>query len=84
MLWTNADGVRAMLCSGFTFDKVHLGRADETSDEFVARGVVQFERGANLFDHTSLQNHDFVCHGHRFDLIVGHVDHGRFQALVEF
>src|SRR3954454_12925484 len=63
--------------------EVHLGRADEAGDEQVARVVVELERGAGLLDHAGLEHHDLVGQRHRLDLVVGDVDHGGGQLLVE-
>ena len=32
---------------------------------------------------TTVQNHDFVRHSHGFDLVVGHIDSCRLQALMQ-
>ena len=64
-------------------EKIHPRRADETGDEPVARQVVECERRADLFHPTPAQDDDLVGHCHRFDLVMGHVDHRRLQALVQ-
>ena len=38
---------------------------------------------ADLRDHAAVEHHDLVGEGHRLDLIVGDVDHGRRKILVE-
>ena len=64
-------------------DEIHRRRADEGGDELVDRIVVEIERGAYLLDPTTVQHHDLVGHGHRFDLVVGDVDRGGLQLLVQ-
>ncbi len=44
--------------------------------------VVQLQRRADLFHHAALQHHDLIGHGHRLDLIVGHVNHGGVEIAV--
>ena len=63
--------------------EVHLRRADEAGDEQVGRMVVELERGADLLDDAALQHHDLVGQGHRLDLIVGHVDHGGVEIVMQ-
>ena len=50
------------------------GRADEAGDEQIVRLVVELERRADLLDVAAVEHHDLVGHGHRLDLVVGHVD----------
>src|SRR3954454_1537689 len=64
--------------------KVHRRRADETGDELVVRPVVQFKGRADLLDDAVMHHHDLVGHGHGLDLVVGDVDGGGFQPLVQF
>ena len=64
-------------------EEVHPGAADEARDEQVARPVVEFQGRAHLLDDPALQHHDLVGHGHGLDLVVGDVDHGRAQLLVQ-
>jgi hypothetical protein len=45
--------------------------------------VVELERRADLLDHPGVEHHDLVGHGHRLDLVVGDVDHGVAEVLVE-
>ena len=63
--------------------EVHLRAADEAGDEQVARMVVELERRARLLDDAGLQHHDLVGHGHGLDLVVGDVDHGRLELVVQ-
>ena len=37
----------------------------------------------DLLDLSGLQHHDLVGERHRLDLVMGHVDHGRSEALVQ-
>ena len=67
-----------------TAKDIHLGRPDEAGHKLVARSVVKLQRAADLLDMACTQNDDLVGHGHGFDLIVGHVNHGGFQAFVQF
>ena len=46
--------------------------------------MIKLHRAADLFDPARLQHHDLIGHGHRFDLIMGHIDHRGFQRLMQF
>ena len=63
--------------------KVHPGRADETGDKLVGRIVIQVQRRAGLFDQPIAQHDDFIGQSHRLDLIMGDVDDGGLQFLVQ-
>jgi hypothetical protein len=45
--------------------------------------VVEGERGVGLLDDAVFHDDDAVAHGHGLDLVVGDVDHGGLEALVE-
>ncbi len=45
--------------------------------------VVEIERLALLLDDAFAHDDDMVGHGHRLDLVVGHVDRGRMQPVVQ-
>ena len=59
--------------------QVHGGRADEPGDKAVGGAVIQVHRRADLFDLARPHHHDPVSHGHRFDLVMGHIDHCRLR-----
>ena len=63
--------------------EVHRRRADEAGDEQVGRAVVELERRADLLDDAVVHDDDPVGHGHGFDLVVGDVDGGGLQPLVQ-
>ena len=64
-------------------DEVHLRRAEEAGDEAGRRPLEQVERRALLLDPAVAQQHDAVGQRHRLDLVVGDVDHGLAQLLVQ-
>ena len=64
-------------------EHVHRRRADEAGDEEVGRRVVELERRADLLDAAVVHDDDLVGHGHRLDLVVGDVDGGGLQPLVQ-
>ena len=64
-------------------DEVHRRAADEPRDEAVDRLVIQLLRRAHLLQKTFVHHRDPLAHRHRLDLVVGDVDHGRLEALVE-
>ena len=65
------------------FDEIHAGRADEAGDEAVDRPVVDRLRRVELLDQAALHDGDAVGERHRLDLVVGDVDHGVGQPLVQ-
>jgi len=64
-------------------EEVHLGRSDEACNEQVGGIVVEVLGGVNLLDETVLHNYDAGTHGHSFGLVVGYVDEGGLEALME-
>src|SRR5699024_1895860 len=69
----NDDGVQ----------EVHLGRADEGGHKQVAGEVVEHLGSIVLLDDAVLHNHNAVTHGHGLGLVVGDIDEGGLQALVQ-
>ena len=57
--------------------------ADEAGNEHVAGIIVQVLRSVNLLHDTVFHNHDAVAHGHSLGLVVGNVDEGGAQFLVQ-
>ena len=52
-------------------------------DEPVDRGVVEDLRRADLLEQAFVHDGDPLAHRHRLDLVVGDVDDGRLEPLVE-
>ncbi len=65
-------------------DKVHRRGADETCNKEIGGIVIKIERLPDLFHIAIAQNDNLVGHRHRLHLIVGDVDHGRVEPLVQF
>src|SRR6266545_7406619 len=65
------------------FEEIHRRRADKAGNEQVVRPVVELERRADLLDQSVVHHDDLVGHGHGLDLVVGHVDGGGLEALVQ-
>src|SRR5690606_7593676 len=63
--------------------KVHGRRADEPSHKDVLRLVVDLQGRTDLLDDAILHDHNPVAHGHGLDLVVGDVDDGRLEPVVE-
>lgn len=66
-----------------TLDEVHLRRADKAGHEDVAGEVVQVLRGIDLLDNAVLHYDDAGRHCHSLDLIVGNVNEGGLQSLMQ-
>ena len=63
--------------------EVHRRRADEVGDEHRRRPVVDLLRRGELLDHAAVHHRDLVGHRHRLELVVGDVDGGRLDAVVQ-
>ena len=64
-------------------DHIHFWRADKLGDKQVARMAIEIKRGADLFDLAGLQNDDLVGKRHGLDLVMGDIDHGGTEFLVQ-
>ena len=64
-------------------DEVHRCRADKAGDEVIGRQIVDLAGCAQLLQRALVHHRDLVGHGHALDLIVGHVDHGRAQFVLQ-
>ena len=64
--------------------EIHLWGANEASDEFVVWLVVKIHRGVDLLDVAQFHDDDAGAHGHGFHLIVGDIDEGGLEFLMEF
>ena len=74
---TDAAGLRLHV------DQVHPGAADEIADKGVARPLEQFPWRAELDDLAAVHHRDLVGEGRGLQLIVGDVDHGDVELLVD-
>ena len=64
-------------------DEVHRRAADEAGHEPIDRRVVERLRRPDLLEEALVHDRDPRAHRHRLDLVVGDVDDGRLEALVE-
>ncbi len=71
------------MLADYRVDEIHLGRADEARNEQVAREIIQVLGGIVLLDNAVFHNDDTVAHGHRFGLVVGNVNEGGLETLVQ-
>ena len=67
----------------FDAENVHLRRADKAGHEEILREIVEVLRRIVLLHDAILHQHDARAHGHGLGLIVGDVDEGGLEALVE-
>ena len=63
--------------------EVHGRQADEACHKAVGRGVIELQRRAHLLDMAHGHADDAVRQGQGFGLVVGNVEHGGLQALVQ-
>ena len=64
-------------------EEVHGRRADEPSHEEVLRVLVELLRRRDLLQDAGAHDRDAMPEGHGLGLVVGHVDGGRVQALLQ-
>ena len=64
-------------------DEVHLRSTHESSNEEVDRNVIEVLRSIDLLDETILHNDDSRSHGHCLDLVVGNVNEGGAESLMD-
>src|ERR1700685_105621 len=64
--------------------EIHSGCSDKAGDKQVRRTLIKIERNTDLLDFTFVHDNNFVCQGHRLDLVVSHVDHCCLQLGVQF
>ena len=74
---------RALPQAGVDGQEIHRRRADEVGDEHGGRPVVDLLRRGELLDHAAIHHRDLVGHRHRLELVVGDVDGGRADAVVQ-
>ena len=64
-------------------DDVHFRRADEGGDELGGRLVVKGVRSVHLDEDALVEHGDTIAHRHRLDLVMGHVDGGDLELLLQ-
>ena len=64
-------------------EEVHLRAADEGADEQVGRIIVEVLRGIDLLDEAVLHDDDTRAHGHGLSLVMGNIDKGRLETLMQ-
>ena len=77
----DADGVPLLFQGGGP--KIHARSADEARHEQVGGVTVQVFGGVDLLDAPAPHDHDAGAHGHGLHLVVGDVDEGGAQPLVQ-
>ena len=83
MLGPDADRGGAGFADRLAGDEIHLRRADEAGDEEIGRALVELQRRAVLLDIAGIEHDDLVGHGHGLDLVVGDVDRGGAELLLQ-
>jgi len=64
-------------------DGVHLRSTDEGCNKLVAGVFIQLLRSSNLLNETVTHNNDTGSHGHSFGLVVGNIDEGGLEFLMQ-
>src|SRR6202022_4632147 len=71
------------VAADFDGQEVHGRAPDEAGDEQVDRVFVERLGCVELLDDAVVQHHDAIAHRHRLHLVVGHIDKGRLESLVQ-
>ena len=79
----NRDRRRAVDLDQFAGNEIHRRRAHEAGDEHVGRAVVDHLRLVELLDRALVHDGDARGERHRLDLVVGDVDRGLADPLVQ-
>ena len=64
--------------------EVHFRRAYKSANERVVRVVVQMHGRPDLFHFACAKHNNFICQRHCLDLIVGYINHGGAEFVVQF
>ena len=64
-------------------DQVHRRRADKPGDKHRRRALVEVERRADLVDSAGVHHDEAVGQGHRLDLVVGDIERGGAELLLQ-
>ena len=83
LVFAKLDVSVAALIEESCVEDVHLGSADKGSDEQVGGIFVENLGSCDLLDDTVLHADDTGTHGHSLDLVVGNVDKGGSELLME-
>ena len=73
----------AVILFKLAVNKVHLRSADKACNEQVDRHIVQILRSIHLLNKTVLHNNDSGCHGHSLGLVMGNVNKGGTDSLMD-
>jgi len=66
------------------FEEIHRRRTDISRRRTDCPVCHKVRARADLFHDAVMHHHDLVGHGHGFDLIVGDIDRGGLQPLMQF
>ncbi len=75
---------RAAVPGHLGVEQVHGRRADEAGDEGAGRVLVELDRRAELLDYAGVEYQQPVAEGHGLDLVMGDVDAGDAEILLQF
>ncbi len=79
----SSNHLRPLLTPARKGNQVHGRRPYEISNEQTGRTIVNFLRRAQLLDRAVVHDGDKIGQGHGLELIVGHVNRGCADAIVE-
>ena len=68
----------------FHGDEIHGWTANKSSHKNIVWMVKNFFGRSNLLNLPVTHDHNPICQRHGLDLIMGHIDSGGFQLLMEF
>jgi len=83
VLRTQADGDGPAVRTHADMEEIHGRAAQKTGHKEVVRMLLERHRRVDLPDLAVTQQDDTLAQRHRFDLVVGDIDHDRSQAPVK-
>ncbi len=81
--WADVDDRAAVATIELGLEEVHRRRADEAGHEHIRRVIVERLRRVELLHNPVVHHRDMAAHGQRLHLVVGDVDEGGLEPLVQ-
>ena len=78
--WQRLFASRGQICG---CEKIHLRTANELRHESIGGVAIEINRRADLLHPARTHDDNFVGERHGLNLVMGHIDHGRLQTLVQ-
>src|SRR6185503_4015310 len=81
--WPSAKQQAVPIGFDYTIKEIHARHSKEFGDESVARRQIEIARIGNLLHGSLVHYRNAVSQAHRFQLIMGHVEHGESKLSLK-